>query len=83
MIEEIKENEEEVIEPKIEEASFEHPSFKFIPNGHHEWRQQGPYLVCKSCSLEHAIWIGRKHLIVGIKEDGTPLLKTRTELGFL
>lgn len=75
--------EQEEIKPRSEEANFEHPSFKFIPNGHHEWRQQGFYLICKSCSLEHAIWIGKNYLIVGIKEDGKPQLKTRKELGFL
>jgi len=75
--------EQEVIKAKSEEANFEHPSFKFIPNGHHEWKQQGYYLVCKSCELEHAIWIGRKHLIVGIKENGQPIIKSRKELGFL
>ncbi len=82
--EEKNEEEEELIKPLSESGDIEsHPSFKFIPKGHHEWRQEGYYLVCRSCDLEHAIWIGNKYMIVGIREDGMPLIKTRKELGFI
>ena len=71
------------LQPLSDEASFEHPSFKYVPNGHHDWKQQGYYLICKSCGLELAIWIGSKYLLVGIREDGMPIVKTRKSLGFL
>lgn len=67
-------------EPVLENLDFNNPDFKFIPDGAHEWRQQGFYIVCFSCPLQHASWIGRKHILVGIK-DGQPVLKTRKELG--
>lgn len=54
---------------------FNKPDFTFSPRGNHEWRQQGPYLVCKSCDLEHAVWIGMKKQMVGISEDGQPIIK--------
>lgn len=68
-------------EPEFEELDFNKPDFVFTPNGMHEWRQQGYYIVCKSCELEHAAFIGSEHLLIGIKEDGQPLLKKRIELG--
>lgn len=61
-----------------ESLDFNKPTFSFIPKGSHEWRQRGPYLVCKSCELEHATWIGMTKIMVGIHEDGQPILKDRT-----
>jgi len=58
-----------------ETLDFNKPSFVFNPNENHEWRQKGPYLVCKSCELEHAIWIGMKKQMVGINDKGQPILK--------
>jgi hypothetical protein len=65
------ENEEQL--PEHEEYK---PDFEYIP-GRHTWRQQGYYLVCNSCLLQHAIFIGKDKLMVGEKEDGTPILKMR------
>lgn len=77
------ENEEEV-KPQTDEGDIEkHPAFQFIPKGYHQWRQEGCFLVCRSCDLDHAVFIGRQHMIVGIGEDGMPILKTRKSLGFL
>lgn len=42
--------------------------------GHH-WRQQGPYLVCQSCPVNHAVWIGMNVRLMGINDDGSPILK--------
>lgn len=50
--------------------------YKFIPNGYHTWRQQGYYLVCKSCELQHSVFIGPDFLMVGERE-GKPILKKR------
>lgn len=51
--------------------------FKYLPKGRHTWRQQGFYLVCKSCDLSHAIFIGPNQIMVGEKEDGQPILKKK------
>jgi len=64
----VEENEEEVL-------NFERPDFKFVPKGNHEWRQQGPYIICKSCELQHGIWIGTEKRLVGLKENGEPILE--------
>ena len=60
-----------------EQLDFNKPDFVFIPNDHHEWRQQGPYLVCKSCEIEHATYIGMEKILVGLNEDGQPILENR------
>ena len=61
-----------------ETLDFSKPDFSFIPKGSHEWRQRGPYLVCKACDLEHATWIGMTKLMVGTKDNGDPILENRT-----
>jgi hypothetical protein len=64
--------------PAEEILDFNKPDFQFVPKGSHQWRQQGPYIICKSCELEHATYIGMDYLMTGIGEDGFPLLKVRT-----
>lgn len=76
-------NEEDQIEENIEQLDFNNPSFRFIPEGRHTYRQEGGYLVCKSCTLHHAVWVGMERLMVGESPDGTPILKLRTELNSL
>ena len=60
---------------------FNKPDFIYIPKGNHDFRQKGYYLVCKSCDLEHATWIGGEKIMVGINSEGQPILKLRKELG--
>ncbi len=73
-----KQNEEEIKnEPVYEELDFNNPSYQFIPGGSHEWSQRGPYLICKSCDLEHASWIGMQLIMTGLTEDGKPILSKR------
>lgn len=43
----------------------------------HEWRQQGYSLVCRSCELSHAIYIGPNKELVGFSEDGKPKFEKR------
>lgn len=64
------------IQPISEELNFEKPSYVFLPEGKHTYRQQGPYLVCRSCELQHAVYIGMDHQMVGEK-NGKPVLKKR------
>lgn len=68
-------NNDEEYESEI--LNFEEPDFVFEPNERHEWRQQGPYLVCKSCQLEHAVYIGMEKILVGLDNYGQPILKVR------
>ena len=61
---------------ELEEVlDFDRPHFKFEPNEQHQWRQQGPYLVCKSCELHHAVYVGMDKVLIGIDEKGKPILK--------
>lgn len=70
-----KQNEEEKQETEV--LDFNKPDFNFIPKGVHDWRQQGYYIICKSCDLEHAVWIGNKRILTGINDRGEPILKVR------
>jgi len=69
--------EEQKNERETEVLDFNKPDFSFIPKGVHEWRQQGYYLVCKSCDLEHAVWIGNNRILIGINDKGEPILERR------
>ena len=70
-----KQNEEEKQETEV--LDFNKPDFNFIPKGVHDWRQQGYYIICKSCDLEHAVWIRNKRILTGINDRGEPILKVR------
>jgi hypothetical protein len=41
----------------------------------HRWVQRGPFLVCRSCKLEHAAYIGTGVLFMGVDKEGKPILK--------
>jgi hypothetical protein len=41
----------------------------------HKWKQKGPYLVCESCPVKHATWIGVDNQLVGFTEEGEPIVK--------
>jgi len=56
---------------------FDNPEFVFTPKGVHNWKQEGPYICCRSCDVEHAIWIGMEKIMVGIDDEGRPILKPR------
>ncbi len=51
--------------------------YRFIPKGRHVWRQQGYYLVCKGCDLQHSIFIGADKIMVGEDNEGKPILVKR------
>lgn len=72
------------MEEQNEKTNIEEPEteqlqeiYKFLPKGRHTWRQQGFYLVCKSCELQHAVYIGPKKIMVGEDQEGRPILKDR------
>ena len=66
-------------QPENETLDFSRPDFVFIPSSH-EWRQSGPYLICRSCPIEHSSYVGIDKLMVGVDEKGMPIMKTRKEL---
>lgn len=67
-------------EKDTELYNFDKPDFVFIPKNH-EWHQEGPYLICNGCALVHGVYIGMEKMMVGVEEDGKPILKSRKELG--
>jgi len=73
----------EEIKEEGESLDFNSPAFTFTPAGRHTYRQEGYYLVCKSCELHHAVFIGPYKIMVGETEDGKPILKNKKELGYL
>jgi len=76
----VKRDEEEK-EPQgdFENLDFSRPSFVFKPNEQHDWRQQGIYLVCKSCEIQHAVFIGPDKMLTGFNDKGQPILVSRRE----
>ena len=70
--------EEQVIEP--DSQLFNKEDIQMFPAGRHQWRQQGPYLVCRECPLYHAQYIGIDNVMTGEDEDGKPIVKSRQEL---
>ena len=65
-------------EKKQEEIlNFDKPTYKFSPNEHHNWRQEGPFLVCKSCDITHSVSIGMDKILVGFDKKGKPIIKKR------
>lgn len=63
--------------PENEDLDFSKPDYLFEPGANHDYRQQGPYLICKSCEIEHAVWVGTDRLMVGVDGEGKPILKRR------
>lgn len=47
----------------------------YQPNPGHEWRQQGPFLICNSCPLKHAVRIGIDKRLMGFDKNGQPIIE--------
>ena len=73
----LKIKQEENEKPEGEIFDFNKPDFSFIPKGRHLWRQQGYYLICHSCNLHHAVFIGMDKIMVGETSEGEPILHKR------
>lgn len=54
--------------------------YEFKPSGSCRYKQRGPYLVCVSCEVQHADWIGMDKIMVGEDTKGKPIIKLRSEL---
>lgn len=60
-----------------EVLDFTKPDFTFLPKGYHLYRQRGPYLVCTSCEVQHAVWIGVDKILVGFNEKNEPIIQEK------
>ena len=60
--------------PFVEELDFNKPDYKFKAKNCH-YKQQGYYLICQTCEIQHAVYIGPDKRMVGEKKDGTPILQ--------
>lgn len=63
--------------PLSEEKRWSEPDLTLIPNEKHEWKQQGPYIICRSCPFEHAHWVGNEKVLVGIDDKGEPIIRLK------
>ena len=75
-----KEPNDDVINEEEETLDFNRPDFIFLPKGNHSYRQAGPYLVCKSCEIQHAVFIGMEKIMTGVKDNGEPIIRKWAEL---
>lgn len=66
-------NEEEV----IPETEVLEEAFRFEPSALCKYKQRGIYLVCTSCELQHATYIGINKIMIGEDEHGKPILEDR------
>ena len=64
-------------EPEEEELNFDNPDFTFVPEGNCQWLQQGPYLVCQSCVLQHSVYIGMNKVYRGLDDEGKPIIEDK------
>lgn len=44
-----------------------------------QYRQRGPYIVCVSCEVQHAIYIGMDKLMVSEDSQGNPIFEKRNK----
>ena len=76
----MQQEEEKKNEAYKEELNFDKPDYSFVPSGVHHYKQQGPYLVCQTCELKHAVYIGMEKIMVGEDKKGQPILKSKKEV---
>lgn len=41
----------------------------------HNWYQRGPYLVCTSCKVKHATYVGLTKVVTQVKKSGEVVLE--------
>lgn len=63
-----------------ETLNFDQPTYSFKPKESHDWRQEGFFLVCRSCELPHAVFVGSKKVLMGINDKGQPILENRKHI---
>lgn len=74
------ENEENKQEQEThEEGEVLRKEYEFIPSALCKYKQRGPYLICVSCEIQHATFIGMDKIMVGEDNDGKPIVRSRSE----
>lgn len=70
---------EEEQDPQLAPETQEVDLSKLIPftNSGHQWHQEGAYLICDSCMVRHAAFIGIDRVLKGFDEDGKMLIEKR------
>lgn len=68
-------HEEHPIQELVEDLDF-NKAKQFVPENC-TWVQRGIYIVCTSCELQHAVYIGTDKMLVGMR-DGKPLLQEKS-----
>lgn len=76
-MEQEKQSSETKSDQKTEELDFNTPDFSFTAKSNHEWRQRGYFLICYSCELQHAVFVGGDKILTGFESDGTPILSKK------
>lgn len=64
--------------PEGETWDTTRPIFEFKPEvlKGHDWRQQGPYLICQSCELKHSLYIGVNKQLKGFDKEGKAIIES-------
>jgi hypothetical protein len=70
--------ENETTEEEIEDAGEVLEKTYEFTSANCRYKQRGIYLVCMSCELQHAEYIGINRIMVGEDERGRPILKKRS-----
>lgn len=77
---------EEVVEPvetvdpgisKEEHESIRQKALEEFKTAKHNWKMKGGWLTCDSCPFPHGSYIGTHKIMVGIDDNGFPILKNR------
>lgn len=72
-------DEVDVNEEVRDEGEVLRKEYEFIPSALCKYRQRGPYLICTSCEIQHATWIGMEKIMVGEDANGKPIVRSRLE----
>ena len=67
----IDEEEKPLVEENIKQHTLSDPTV----GNKHEWRQEGPFIVCRSCESNHGFRIGVNKKLKGINEEGKPIIE--------
>ena len=70
-----KQDEEQIVKPYHDEGQLQlNPTIEMRG---HQWIQQGYSIVCRSCPLRHAHFIGPDLLLVRLDQEGVPVFAKR------
>jgi len=58
-----------------EESAVDYELMQLKTSFRGKWIQRGPYITNKSSEVEHGTYIGNNKRLVGVTEDGEPILE--------